>query len=97
MTQRITPSLWFADEAEEAAKFYVGIFRNSRIAAITRSTAQVCGWLKDKYGLSWQVLPDFMDELFKDQNSAGAKRAMEAMLKMKKLDIPALRRAYDGK
>ena len=161
--QRITPCLWFADEAEEAARFYTGIFPNSRITTITRYSdvgteihrrppgsvmvvafeldghsftalnggpvftfneaismqvncktqeeidyfweklsaggdpnAQQCGWLKDRYGVSWQVVPDFMDELFVDAESPGAKRAMAAMLRMKRLDIAALRRAYEG-
>ncbi len=161
--QRITPCLWFADEAEEAARFYVGVFKNSRITAITRygtagqevhgrpagsvmvvafeldgqtftalnggpvfkfneaislqvncetqeeidyyweklsaggdPKAQQCGWLKDRYGLSWQVVPSNMDELFKDERSQGAQRAMEAMLRMKKIDIAELRRAYEG-
>ena len=162
--QKISPCLWFADEAEEAARFYTGIFKNSRITTITRygkagfeahhrpagsvmvvifelegqsftalnggpaftfneaislqvhcatqqeidyyweklsaggdPKAQQCGWLKDRYGLSWQVAPNFMDELFKDENSDGSQRTMEAMLHMKKLDIAELRRAYDGK
>ena len=56
--------------------------------------AQQCGWLKDKFGLSWQVVPDFVDDLFKNENSAGASRAMNAMLKMKKIDIAELRRAH---
>jgi len=56
----------------------------------------VCGWLKDKYGLSWQVVPAGMDELFSDSDPERAKRAMEAMLKMRKLDIAALRSAADG-
>jgi predicted 3-demethylubiquinone-9 3-methyltransferase (glyoxalase superfamily) len=161
-TQRISPFLWFADEAEEAARYYTGIFKNSRVTTITRygsagfeahhrkagsvmtvafeldgqsfvalnggpafkfnesvsfvvncatqeeidyyweklsaggdSKTQQCGWLKDRFGLSWQVTPP-MDELFADENSAGAARAMEAMLKMKKLDIAVLRRAHDG-
>jgi predicted 3-demethylubiquinone-9 3-methyltransferase (glyoxalase superfamily) len=55
-----------------------------------------CGWVKDKYGLSWQVTPSRMDELFADSDPERAKRAMEAMLKMRKLDIDALRRAADG-
>jgi predicted 3-demethylubiquinone-9 3-methyltransferase (glyoxalase superfamily) len=55
-----------------------------------------CGWLKDKYGLSWQVTPAGMDELFSDADPERAKRAMEAMLKMSKLDIAELRRAADG-
>ena len=161
--QRITPCLWFADEAEDAARFYTGIFKNSRIVLITRYSAvgfeahhrpagsvmvvafeldghtftalnggpvfkfneaislqvncatqdeidhywnalsaggdpkaQQCGWLKDRYGLSWQIVPDIMDELFTNENSPGTQRAMEAMLTMKKIDIAALRRAHDG-
>lgn len=161
--QRITPCLWFAEEAEEAARFYTGIFPNSRINTVTRYSdvghdvhrrapgsvmvvafeldgntftalnggpvftfneaislqvncasqeeidhywgrlsaggdpaAQQCGWLKDRYGLSWQVVPDFMDELFVDAESAGARRAMAAMMEMKKLDIAGLRRAHAG-
>jgi predicted 3-demethylubiquinone-9 3-methyltransferase (glyoxalase superfamily) len=55
-----------------------------------------CGWLKDKYGLSWQVVPSGMDELFSDPDPERAQRAMQAMLKMRKLDIAALRSAADG-
>jgi predicted 3-demethylubiquinone-9 3-methyltransferase (glyoxalase superfamily) len=162
-TQRITPCLWFDDQAEEAARYYTGIFPNSRITTVTRygeagfeihhrpagwvmvvafeldgqaftalnggpvftfneavslqvscatqeeidfyweklgaggdPRAQQCGWLKDRYGLSWQIVPDFMDEMFTDAQSPGAQRAMEAMLQMKKLDIAGLRRAYEG-
>lgn len=163
LKHRITPCLWFADEAEEAAKYYASIFPNSRILAVTRygeagkevhgrpagsvmtvafeldgqsflalnggpvftfneavslqvncrdqaeidhyweklgaggdPKAQQCGWLKDRYGLSWQVVPP-MDEFFaQDQRSPGAARAMEAMLKMKKIDMAALRRAAEG-
>ena len=58
--------------------------------------AQQCGWLKDKFGLSWQVVPDNIDEIFADEKSPGYQRAMEAMLKMKKLDIEELKRAYEG-
>jgi len=58
--------------------------------------AQQCGWLKDKYGLSWQVVPDSMDEIFADAQSPGAQRAMEAMLRMKKIDIAEMWRAYKG-
>lgn len=160
---RITTGLWFDSEAEEAARFYTGIFPNSRISAITRygvagfethhrpagsvmvvafeldghsytalnggpifrfneaicqqvncatqdeidyywerlsdggnPKAQQCGWLKDRYGLSWQVVPGIMDELFADENAPGTQRAMEAMLGMKKIDIAALQRAFDG-
>jgi len=163
LTQRFTPCLWFDDQAEEAARFYTGIFRNSRITAVTRYSdagfeqhqrpagsvmvvafvldgqtftalnggpvftfneavslqvncanqeeidyyweklsaggdpkAQVCGWLKDRYGLSWQVVPTAMDEMMEDHQSPGAQRAMTAMLGMKKIDIAELQRAYGG-
>ena len=56
----------------------------------------VCGWLKDKFGLSWQVIPRQMDEYMKSSDRAGAKRAMEAMLKMTKLDVEQLREAFEG-
>ena len=162
-TPRITPCLWFAEEAEEAAKYYTSIFKNSRITAVTRYSkagqevhgrppgsvmvvafelegqsftalnggplfkfseaisfqvqcdtqeeidyywerlgaggdpkAQVCGWLKDRYGLSWQVVPRLEQFLLRDEKSPGAERAMEAMLKMKKIDMQELQRAYEG-
>jgi len=59
--------------------------------------AQQCGWLKDKFGVSWQVVPDGMDEMLGDPNSAKSQRAFAAMMNMKKLDIGALKKAYDGK
>jgi len=59
--------------------------------------ARQCGWLKDRYGVSWQVVPDRMDEMFADSQSPGAGRVMAAMLKMKKIDIAGLQKAYDGK
>ena len=163
ISPRISPCLWFDDQAEEAARYYVDIFENSRINTITRygeagfeihgrpagsvmvvafeldgqaltalnggphfkfteaislqvncttqkeidyyweklsaggdPKAQQCGWLKDKYGLSWQVGPDGMDKMFKDEKSPGAERVMAAMLQMKKLDIAQLQRAYEG-
>lgn len=58
--------------------------------------AQQCGWLKDRFGLSWQVVPEGMDQMLGDPESEAASRAMTAMLQMKKLDIHALRRAYEG-
>lgn len=161
--QRISPCLWFDSEAEQAAEFYTGVFKNSRIVTITRygkagfeihhrpagsvmvvvfeldgqeftalnggpvfkfneaisfqincetqaeidhywkkltaggdPQAQQCGWLKDKYGVSWQVVPTMMAEMFKDENSAKSQRAMQAMLRMKKLDIAELEKAYAG-
>ena len=163
VSHRIVPCLWFDSEAEEAASFYIDIFPNSRITAITHygsagfeihrrpagsvmtvafeldgqpytgmnggplfrfneaislqvmcatqdevdyywdkltadgdPNAQQCGWLKDRYGLSWQVVPEGMEEMLADPDSAGAQRAMNALLGMKKLDAAALQRAYDG-
>ena len=58
--------------------------------------AQQCGWLKDKFGLSWQVVPSIMHKLMADKDKAKSGRVMNAMLQMKKLDIAALRRAYEG-
>ncbi len=162
-TTAIAPCLWFADQAEEAAKFYTSIFRDSRIEKISRypkegqeihgrpvgsvmtvdfelngqkftalnggpvfrfneavslqvycetqkeidyyweklsaggdPEAQQCGWLKDKYGLSWQIVPAEMGDLFDDHSSPKAERAMRAMLQMKKLDIAALKHAQGG-
>lgn len=67
-----------------------------RLSAGGDPKAQQCGWLKDKFGVSWQVVPDRMDDLFEDAQSPGAQRAMNAMLQMKKIDIAEIRRAYDG-
>lgn len=159
----IAPCLWFDDQAEEAAEYYVGIFPNSRITETARYTeigrefhgkepgsvmtvefeldgnrfialnggpifkfseaisfeilcknqeevdyywdrltvggdpsAQQCGWLKDKFGLSWQVTPEGFYEMMKDPESEGARRAMTAMFQMKKLDLGELQRAYEG-
>jgi len=67
-----------------------------RLSAGGDPAAQQCGWLKDRYGLSWQVVPNDMDELFRDAESPEAQRAMNAMLQMKKLEAAALRRAHAG-
>ena len=157
MPQKITPSLWFDTEAEEAANFYISVFSNSRIVNVARYTEagprpagtvmtvefeldgqrftginggpqftfdeavsfQItcagqeevdhywdrltdggsegqCGWLKDRFGLSWQVVPTGMAEVFGDPDPTRAERAMQAMLKMRKIDIAALRAAADG-
>jgi predicted 3-demethylubiquinone-9 3-methyltransferase (glyoxalase superfamily) len=156
---KIAPCLWFADEAEEAAKFYVSLLPNSRIDKIQRSVidtpgckagsvllaqftlagqefmalnggqrmeythaisfkidcadqAEVdrlwdslssnggmevqCGWVKDRYGVSWQIVPSILPKLLGGPDQAGAQRAMQAMMKMVKLDIAALQKAYDG-
>ena len=60
------------------------------------ASAQQCGWLKDKFGVSWQVVPTVLQELVSDPDSAKSQRAFEAMLQMKKLDIAGLQRAYAG-
>lgn len=57
----------------------------------------MCGWLKDRYGVSWQIVPANIDEFYKDGSSPAAARTMKAMLTMKKLDMAALQRAYEGK
>ena len=160
--QKITPFLWFDNKAEEAAKFYVSIFKNSRIGNISRygdagaevsgrpkGTVMVvtfqldgqeflalnggpqfrfteaislvvncetqqeidelweklseggaknqCGWLKDKYGLSWQIVPTVMGKLMQDKDAEKANRVMKAMLQMHKIDIKLLEQAYNRK
>jgi predicted 3-demethylubiquinone-9 3-methyltransferase (glyoxalase superfamily) len=162
-TQKIAPCLWFDDQAEDAVKFYTGVFKNSRIVKVARygeagrevhgrpagsvmtvafeldgqaftalnggpifkfneavsfqvncetqeevdyyweklseggdKKAQQCGWLKDKYGASWQVVPTILPELVSDPDSVKSQRAFKAMLKIKKLDIDELKRAYAG-
>jgi predicted 3-demethylubiquinone-9 3-methyltransferase (glyoxalase superfamily) len=156
--QKITPFLWFNDKAEEAANFYVSIFKNSKIRAISRfgeggpapkgtvmtvtfqldgqeffalnggplftfteaislfvncETQQEvdelwdklsaggeksrCGWLKDKYGLSWQIIPSVLSEMLQDNKAGNSKKAFEAMFKMDKIDIKTLQEAYNQK
>lgn len=157
---KITPCLWFDQQAEEAAAFYTGIFPNSRITGVSRfpdvgqeihgqpaglvmtvgfeldtqpfvalnggpvfrfneavslqihcadqadvdyywerlgaggdEAAQQCGWLKDRYGLSWQVVPTLLTTLMQDPDPAKTRRVMQALLQMKKLDIAGLKRA----
>jgi predicted 3-demethylubiquinone-9 3-methyltransferase (glyoxalase superfamily) len=128
LMDRIAPCLWFDHQAEEAATFYVSIFKNSKITAVSRYTkagiethhrpvgristitgtsppqggdpnAQMCGWLKDRYGVSWQVTPRMMSDLFKEHTSGKAERAMEAMLRRVRgmalrLRFPFERRRY---
>jgi predicted 3-demethylubiquinone-9 3-methyltransferase (glyoxalase superfamily) len=158
MMQRITPFLWFEDNAEEAMNYYVSIFPNSRVlrlthygeagpgAAGTVMTAEFeldgqefvglnggpqdkfnwavsfvvncetqeevdyyweklsegggeksrCGWVKDKFGLWWQVTPTVLTKLMGDPDPQKAKRVMEAMLKMDKIEIEPIKRAYSG-
>jgi predicted 3-demethylubiquinone-9 3-methyltransferase (glyoxalase superfamily) len=161
--QRITPCLWFDNQAEQAAGFYTAIFKNSKIVRINRygeagreihgrpagtvmtvafeldgqsftalnggpvfkfneaislvvscesqeevdyyweklsdggdPKAQQCGWLKDKYGVSWQVVPKTLIEMISDPDSERSQRAFSAMLQMKKIDIAKLQRAFAG-
>jgi predicted 3-demethylubiquinone-9 3-methyltransferase (glyoxalase superfamily) len=154
--QKITPFLWFNTQAEEAANFYVSLFKDSKITGIAyysegapmpkgmvmtvnfqlegqefialnggpefpftpavsfyvdcATQAEVdrlwellteggeevqCGWLKDKYGLSWQIVPRGMSDLLNGKDPQGSKRAMQAMLKMKKIDLEMMRQAYE--
>jgi predicted 3-demethylubiquinone-9 3-methyltransferase (glyoxalase superfamily) len=66
-------------------------------ALLEGGRAEQCGWLKDRYGLSWQIVPTALGEMMKDPDRQKAKRVAEAMLKMVKLDVAALKRAYDGR
>jgi predicted 3-demethylubiquinone-9 3-methyltransferase (glyoxalase superfamily) len=155
---KITPCLWFADKAEEAARFYVSLIPDSRINSVTPLPAdspsgpagsvqvieftlagqsyiamqagpldpfnhaisfmincadqaevdrlwdalsqggsiEKCGWLKDRYGVSWQIVPRALGEMMKDKDKQKASRVAAAMMKMVKLDIAGLRKAYDG-
>ena len=160
ITQKIAPCLWFDHQAEEAAKFYTSVFKNSKIGRVSRypatgqeihrrqpgsvmtvefeldgqrftalnggpdfkfteavslqincdtqeevdhywdkltqggdPKAQQCGWLKDKFGLSWQVVPRVLPDMLQDHASPRAQKAMEALLRMKKIDIRELERA----
>jgi predicted 3-demethylubiquinone-9 3-methyltransferase (glyoxalase superfamily) len=163
--QKITPFLWFKDNAEEAAKFYTSIFKNSKIGRILRYSEEVaevsqsgqpagsvltiefeiegqkfvalnggpqfkfnesisfvvncetqkevdyfwekltadggeesqCGWLRDKFGVSWQVTPTALIDMLHDKDSEKSERVMKAMLQMQKIDIEKLEAAYQGK
>jgi predicted 3-demethylubiquinone-9 3-methyltransferase (glyoxalase superfamily) len=156
--QKITPFLWFNDQAEEAMNHYISIFPDSKVVSIARYgdagpgpkgtvmsvTFQLagqefmalnggpqfkfteaislfvncetqeevdelweklseggekgpCGWLKDKYGLSWQIVPTALGEMLQDKDAEKANRVMGAMLQMSKIDIAGLRRAYEGR
>jgi predicted 3-demethylubiquinone-9 3-methyltransferase (glyoxalase superfamily) len=156
--KKISPFLWFDNQAEEAANFYVSVFKNSKILSLSRygtgspgPAGQVmtvtfeldgqafvalnggpvhfgfseaisffvycedqtevdelwerlseggekgpCGWLKDKYGLSWQIVPTALGKMLDDKDPTKSQRVMQAMLKMGKIDIAELRKAYNG-
>jgi predicted 3-demethylubiquinone-9 3-methyltransferase (glyoxalase superfamily) len=149
--QKITPCLWYDGQAEEAARFYTGIFKNSKIKKVAHSQGRVltvqftldgqeflalnggpeykftaaisfivncktqkevdrmwkklseggqevhCGWVTDKFGVSWQVVPTILGKLMSDPDPARSGRVMQALLKMEKLDIKGLKRAYAGR
>ena len=157
MKQKITPFLWFDNQAEEAVKFYTSIFKNSKVGSVSRygeagpgpkgsvmtmtfeldgqqftalnggpvfkfteaisfvvhceTQAELdgfweklsaggqevqCGWLKDRFGLSWQIVPTALSELMQSSDPARSQRVMQALLQMKKIDIETLRKAYAG-
>lgn len=86
--QKITTFLWFDDDAEEAIAHHQAIFGGG--------TTVACGWLKDHFGVSWQVAPRRLVELLADPDRSRAARTMQAMMTMLKIDIAALERAADG-
>ena len=156
--QKITPFLWFDNQAEEAVNFYVSVFRDAKVGKISRypegapgpagevmvvefqlfgqdfhalnggpmfqftpaisfvvdcdtqeevdhywerlleggGKEEMCGWLKDRYGLSWQVVPTALNRLMESGTPEQSQRVMQAMLQMVKLDVPTLQKAYDG-
>jgi predicted 3-demethylubiquinone-9 3-methyltransferase (glyoxalase superfamily) len=156
--KKITPCLWFDGKAEEAAMFYVSVFKRGRIASVARygegapapkgsvmtvafqiegqdflalnggpqftftpaisfivdskSQKEVddlwrpltadggeegqCGWLKDKFGISWQIVPRILMRMLRDKDAAKSKRVMQALLRMRKIDIAALKKAHAG-
>ena len=86
----------------EAISLYVDCETQAELdslwAKLTEGGSEVqCGWLKDKFGLSWQIVPSGMSDYISGKDAAGAQRAMQAMLQMKKLDLEQIRRAYEGK
>lgn len=87
-TEAVSFSVSCADQAE-VDRYWTALLADG-------GEESMCGWLKDRYGLSWQVIPDGMDELFADPDPQRANRAMQAMLSMRKLDVAALRSAADG-
>lgn len=154
--QKITPFLWFNDQAEEAMNFYISVFRNAKAGEIRRyaeggpapqgsvmsasfqiegqelvafnggphfsftpaislfvdcktqeevdelwsklsegGQPQQCGWVTDRFGLSWQIIPSALGEMLQDKNKAKSKAAMQAMMKMHKIDVQRLQQAFE--
>ena len=100
--QRITPCLWFDGQAEDAANFHASLLPDSRIdrlwSALTKDGGREiqCGWLKDRYGLSWQIVPQALPRLKQSGDDARKARVVEAMMRMIKLDVAQLERAHAG-
>ena len=99
---KIYTHLWYATQAEEAARFYADIFPDSRVDGVwtlpSDSPSGPAGSVKvvdfDRYGLRWQIVPARLDEMMRDGDSARAKKVTDVLLKMVKLDIAALEQAY---
>ena len=98
MPSKISTCLWFDDKGADAAKLYTSLIPNSRIVTNFGQTQggaeSQCGWLKDKFGISWQIVPRALLKSLSGPDKAGAGRAMDAMMKMKKIDIAAIEAAY---
>lgn len=108
--QKIVTHLWFDKEAEEAAEFYMSLFKEAISFVVNCDTqeeidhfwntlsavpeAEQCGWLKDRYGFSWQVVPTIMTEMMKDDDPEKLAKVTAAFLKMKKFDIEELTKAW---
>lgn len=91
--QKISPNLWFDHQAEEAAQHYVW----EMLAEGGDERKQVCGWLKDKFGVSWQIVPANLSEMITDPDPAKSERVMKALLQTKsKIDMHVLQQAYEG-
>jgi predicted 3-demethylubiquinone-9 3-methyltransferase (glyoxalase superfamily) len=85
-TRRIVPHLWFDDRAEQAAAFYTSLFDDPE--------ARRCGWLKDRFGVSWQVCPTVLQEMMRDPDPEKVDRVTRAFMPMEKLEIATLHEAY---
>lgn len=89
--QKITPCLGFDDQAEEEVDYFW-----EKLSKGGDDKTQQCGWLKDKYGVSWQIVPGILIDMLNDTDHEKSQRAMQAMLQMKKIDIDKLKQAYAG-
>jgi len=108
--QKITPFFWFDGNAEDAVRFYVSTFKDAKMGEIARygeegpgpegsdgGETMQCGWLRDKFGVTWQIVPSEMPNLIDRTDPERASRVMQAMFKMVKLDLGALRAAYENR